>query len=653
MKRDPSSAEFHDRALPDRFCDLILTGGVTSAIAYPGVILTLASVYRFNAIGGSSSGAGTAALAAAAEYRRRHGSSEGYRVLLDRVLEVKELHGKDTKLRRLFQPEPKLARLLKALLPAMALPDHKLLRLLGGLLGRYVAGPFALLFAALVAWLHFSREWRPLDALAAGFAPALLAALGAGVVVLWLDLRRLVRHDFGLCSGLSIDDPRAGAPPALTDWLHRLIQEIAGRSEGEAPLTFADLEAAPGAPSVALADPTAAGRRSIVLQMFTSNLTHGRPYRLPQEDNDPPLFFKPREMRELFPCDVVKHLLGRAAQGDRAALDEDALLPLPRRELPIVVAARMSVSFPVLFRAVPLWVASASARQGTAAFERCLFVDGGLCSNFPIHLFDSAVPPWPTFGVALREMPAEQPPAPRRCEPRPPPPWDPSSSARAEDFVHFAAAHDGLRPERITAAAVRAPRPQRRARDLMDFVAALIATTKDWNDAALAGLPGVRDRIVEVHLPPGIGGLNLLMKPPQIRFLAELGEAAGRRLLERFAEPSDTSGLAEAWNRHRRERFLIFADALARTLGGLGWSASRSSYALPLRQMLRDTTSASPSPIDSSAVASAPALTVAQAAALEGALDALLRAEKALNAPAEPPRWQPQPRPDFRIRPPL
>jgi len=77
--------QFADHAPPDRFCDLILTGGVTSAIAYPGLVAVLASRYRFHAIGGSSSGAGIAALAAAAEYRRRHGSDAGFRLMLERV----------------------------------------------------------------------------------------------------------------------------------------------------------------------------------------------------------------------------------------------------------------------------------------------------------------------------------------------------------------------------------------------------------------------------------------------------------------------------------------------------------------------------------------------------------------------------------------
>ena len=81
---------FEDRAPPDRFCDLVLTGGVTSSIAYPALLLTLAGSFRFHSIGGSSSGAGAAALAAAAEYRRRHGSTAGFHRLLERMAEVRE-----------------------------------------------------------------------------------------------------------------------------------------------------------------------------------------------------------------------------------------------------------------------------------------------------------------------------------------------------------------------------------------------------------------------------------------------------------------------------------------------------------------------------------------------------------------------------------
>src|SRR3990167_376044 len=122
MDRARSLPGFEDRSLPDRYCDLVLTGGVTSAIAYPGLIHGLAQVYRFNSIGGSSSGAGSAALAAAAEYRRRHGSSEGFRTLLRRTSELEESVGGKTGLAWLFQPDPRSRRLFDALLPAFAGP---------------------------------------------------------------------------------------------------------------------------------------------------------------------------------------------------------------------------------------------------------------------------------------------------------------------------------------------------------------------------------------------------------------------------------------------------------------------------------------------------------------------------------------------------
>src|SRR5215204_4153813 len=124
---------FDDRAPSDCYCDLILTGGVTSSIAYPAAIFVLASAYRFNSIGGSSSGAGAAALAAAAEFRRRHGSSDGFRILLERTAAVAdEVDGK-TRLEWLFQPGEENKRLFDALLPGFAKPSGKLAVLTGGL----------------------------------------------------------------------------------------------------------------------------------------------------------------------------------------------------------------------------------------------------------------------------------------------------------------------------------------------------------------------------------------------------------------------------------------------------------------------------------------------------------------------------------------
>src|SRR6185436_12470991 len=47
------------------------------------------------------------------------------------------------------------------------------------------------------------------------------------------------------------------------------------------------------------------------------------------------------------------------------------------------------------------------------AFRICWFSDGGISSNFPIHLFDAALPRWPTFAIDLvypETAPGDTPP---------------------------------------------------------------------------------------------------------------------------------------------------------------------------------------------------------------------------------------------------
>ena len=56
----------------DRFCDLVMKGGITSGVVYPRAIMHFAQHYRLKNIGGTSAGAIAAVAAAAAEYRRRH-----------------------------------------------------------------------------------------------------------------------------------------------------------------------------------------------------------------------------------------------------------------------------------------------------------------------------------------------------------------------------------------------------------------------------------------------------------------------------------------------------------------------------------------------------------------------------------------------------
>jgi predicted acylesterase/phospholipase RssA len=52
-------------------CDIVMAGGVTSGIIYPGAVAMLARRFAFRSIGGTSVRAIAAAATAAAEYGRR------------------------------------------------------------------------------------------------------------------------------------------------------------------------------------------------------------------------------------------------------------------------------------------------------------------------------------------------------------------------------------------------------------------------------------------------------------------------------------------------------------------------------------------------------------------------------------------------------
>jgi predicted acylesterase/phospholipase RssA len=679
---------FEDRAPRNRYCDLILTGGVTSSIAYPAAVFTLATAYRFNSIGGSSSGAGAAALAAAAEYRRRHGSADGFRLLLERTAEVAEEVDGRTRLAWLFQPAPQNRRLFNAMVPGFATPYGKFARLVVGLLREYAKTWAVMLIVALlvITWIValVAARFDLIDyrsALLIGLIATMLALVAVGLALFQLiarDVSKVVQHDYGLCTGKTSGDPRH---LPLTDWLHNLIQEIAGRSADDPPLTFADLASAPGSPHETLGDPSAEGAASINLQMYTANVTHGRPYVFPQreiplegeEDDEPQFFFRASEMRRLFPDKVVDYMQvdpitkqsnrydtdtrpAPARQGVGAAgrvasvamgtapvvgANEEPMYRLPRKHLPILVAARMSVSFPVLFTAVPLWIRD--GRVEPAEFRRCLFADGSLCSTFPIHLFDSLVPPWPTFGISLHELPRSA-----LTEEGSPGNW-----------------LSPLQHERLDRGVVWLPENHLQGKEehwnefetetkvfdrLSGFVNALLGTMKDWNDATLARLPGVRERVARVGLHPGIGGLNILMTPDEIRGLAQLGAEAGRLLLNRFARPSrlESGEMAYGWNEHRWVRFNVLLDSLSSSLSGFTWSASHNLHARPIGELIRKAVDEAPLRGDERS-----GLLAADAAALEGVLKALIEAERALGRTGAGQPYKPCPRPVMRVRPPL
>src|SRR5207253_8241117 len=116
----------------------------------------------------------------------------------------------------------------------------------------------------------------------------------------------------------------------------------------------------------------AGGERNLDLQVMTTNLTNGRPMRLPvgrdrysrfTGEDGGGLMFDPTEWRGFFPAEVVEHMIARSPRM-RPDVAEYLTDVAPGRtlhrfpgsgELPVVVAVRMSLSFPVLISAVPLW----------------------------------------------------------------------------------------------------------------------------------------------------------------------------------------------------------------------------------------------------------------------------------------------------------
>src|SRR6516225_2674782 len=92
-----------------RLCDIVMKGGITSGVVYPLAICKLATSYVIKNIGGTSVGAIAAAITAAAEYRRRNGSGEGYVELA----KLPGLLGRPGALLALFAADPQAKRLLK------------------------------------------------------------------------------------------------------------------------------------------------------------------------------------------------------------------------------------------------------------------------------------------------------------------------------------------------------------------------------------------------------------------------------------------------------------------------------------------------------------------------------------------------------------
>ena len=538
-------------ASPTRECDIIMKGGITSGVVYPLAISELARTYRLKNIGGTSAGAIAAALAAAAEHGRDNPQG-GFPKL-------SELPGFLARnLTSLFQPAPSTNAAFKVLL-AWISPGGRFKKLLLTLLNLIRFHWLAFLAGALLGlgifWLmaDFPSEGQLVKARAMPLRllTALLWGFGlAAAVFVFRAVRAIQRNAFGMCSGMPAH--QASRVPALTPWMADLLDEISGKTGGS-PLTFGDLWG-PGNPGELEEE---AGRRKVNLEVMTTNLTLGWPVRLPTSSRE--LFFHPAELRSFFPERIVRWMEDhpfpprdeKEERFIRSIVTQTPYRPMPApADLPVVVAARMSLSFPVLISAVHLYAVDWSRKSNQEARDAgrapelggCWFSDGGISSNFPVHFFDGLLPERPTFGINLR-------------------PFHPD---------HPKDEHDESRNVWFPTHSRQAILPTWTSIDsLFGFLGSIVRTMQNWMDNTQMRLPGYRDRVVHVFLSQDEGGMNLSMPKERVDALTRRGSAAGKAVQELD------------WDGHRWTRFRTAMAQLQDKLDGM-----RAIYSGGFRQFL-------------------------------------------------------------------
>jgi predicted acylesterase/phospholipase RssA len=564
-------------------CDIVMKGGITSGVVYPGAVDRIARRYRFKSIGGTSAGAIAAAIVAAAEHS---GDRQGFADVAALPTELARRPGGKPFMLQLFQPEKGNRALYKALT--------------GFLLGSKVGGALMLPLRFprfLLVALALSVLSIVLGAVAdvrSGFVVfGLAVAVALLVVGVGLDMFRAVMRlretEFGLCR--LGPDVGSEAAPALTAWLHGKIQTAASIEDG-IPLTFARLWGEtdlPDEPSeqVRAEHADALTRRSvdpslraIDLQLMTTDLTHGRPMRLPvpyqlhhdRLEDGGRLLFDPAELGHFFPPDVIAHLKRCAPPMEKDTAKKLAqlagnrtLLRFPAGpDLPVIVATRMSLSFPVLISAVPLWQLEYRAKGKPPELRRVLFSDGGVTSNFPVHFFDAPLPTRPTFALDLTGFPAGEGPDKD----------DPSKSVDDPALVNA--------PEQEPVAVIES---------LPAFFGALKDAAQNWRDNAQARLPGFRERTVHIKLAGGEGGLNLTMPSCKILELSKRGAYAGDRLVTLFSGPPDAApNPTKHWNDSRFARYRVTMSLTERWLRSMrrGYDADAGPITEPYAQRIQE-----------------------------------------------------------------
>ena len=224
--------------------------------------------------------------------------------------------------------------------------------------------------------------------------------------------------------------------------------------------------------------------------------------------------------------------------------------------LPILVPTRLSLSVPVFFSSICLYSKDHQRSfvvdgRTLRVAERVHFTDGGVSSNFPIHLFDTLLPKHPTLAINLTTFP---------------PQGTDLEIGYAKRNVSGASDERWHRFE-----------PRLGKRSFSGLLGAVFEAARNWTDTVQLRLPGFRDRIVDIYLTKDEGGFNLDMTPEQIARISKRGGLAGQNLRERF-QPAEEYEHDTNWRNHLWIRYRIAMFLLSRQLRQINEILGEAGY---------------------------------------------------------------------------
>jgi hypothetical protein len=591
-------------------CDVVMKGGITSGIVYPKLIVELSKQYRFRQIGGASAGAIAATMTAAAQAGQLKLDSAGAvdgpandavpTTPFDLLAGIPDNLANN--LAYLFQPSPSTATaydVLMAFLKPKRSTGIKVLAAIGlivrrGFIWFLLATAVAMIPAvsfvvALLGTPQATAQWHAMGwALLVWLPVAVLIGIVVAAVQLGRSsLKALMENGFGICDGHT---ERAGAPidpltkkpiVPLTDWMDAKLSQLAGPLAGaddpvngsaDRPVCFGDLWGKPATDAYRaalkavnngeLAHLTPTHRRQlrndrqVDCLVITTDLSHQRPYQFPFDTAE--FLWCTKCLEKYFPDTVVRHMYDKSkvvpaskVPGGKPECSIHPGQPLHYMPLapdvPLVMAARLSLSFPGLISAVPFQAVDRTRKTEKQTVVTVWFSDGGISSNFPMRFFDTAWPTRPTFGINLAKPHPDYPEMVWRARP--------GQSGRF------------LRHTPIST--------------LGGFAGAIFNSARNWADSTQIAMPGFRDRIVEVRQNDDEGGLNLQMEASVIEALANRGADAGRNILNGNGKPDHDPDKLWPFNfdAHRWMRYRNSMASLDELLSGMHavWTAPRDS----------------------------------------------------------------------------